>query len=282
MITKYIAGQTNQLMIDHLEAHGAYLTDGEGNQILLPLKWLPERSKTGDLLEVFVYFDSEDRPIATTQKPLAQVNEIAFLEVADVNNTGAFLNWGLDKQLLVPYREQKAKMMEGKKYLVYVFADPQSGRIAASAKIEQFIDKTPPAFTTGQEVDIILWEKTDLGYKAIINHTHQGLLYENEVFEKMSRGLKRKAFISKLREDGKIDLRLLPPGYDKIESMAEKILNSLKTNQGYLPLSDKSDAESIYDSLEMSKKNFKKAIGLLFKQQLIFIEENGIRLVRGR
>jgi predicted RNA-binding protein (virulence factor B family) len=280
MTEKYIAGKTNQLTIDHFEAQGAYLKDGTGSQVLLPTKWIPARSKEGDLIEVFIYFDSDDRPIATTTKPFAQLNEIAYLEAADVNSTGAFLNWGLEKQLLVPYREQKAKMIEGKKYLVYLFADPQSGRIAASAKIERFIDKTPPEYTEGQEVEIILWEKTDLGYKAIINSSHQGLLYENEVFEKMQKGLKRTAYISKLREDGKIDLRLLKPGYDKVEDLAQKIVHELQKNRGFLPLNDKSDAEDVYDILEMSKKNFKKAIGLLYKNKQIRFGDDGVYLIK--
>ncbi len=280
MTDRYIAGTINELVIDHLELHGAYLTDGQGQQLLLPGKWMPENSKPGDTIEVFVYFDSDDRPIATTLKPYAQLNEVAFLEVADVNNTGAFLDWGLDKQLLVPYREQKAKMISGKKYLVYIFADPESGRIAGSAKVEHFIDKEPATYVAGQEVDIILWEKTDLGYKAIIENKHQGLLYENEVFERMSRGLKRKAYISKLREDGKIDLRLQPSGYEKVDGLAAKILYELKNNNGFLPLNDKSDAEEVYDLLEMSKKNFKKAIGLLYKNKQIHFTGDGIQLTK--
>ncbi|HQQ13174.1 MAG TPA: S1-like domain-containing RNA-binding protein [Bacteroidales bacterium] len=279
---KYMPGKMNRLTIDHIEPHGAYLADLEGNQILLPTKWLPRKAKTGDTIEVFIYFDSEDRPIATIHKPLAQIGEIAFLQAADVNNVGAFLEWGPEKQLLVPFREQKARMEPGRRYLVYLYTDSETNRIAASAKIENFIDKEPVDYQEGQEVEIVLWDKTDLGFKAVIENKHQGLIYENEVFERLSRGLKRKAYISKLREDGKIDLRLQPPGYEKIDNMAEKILTRLKFNNGYLPLSDKSDAEDIYDSLEMSKKNFKKAIGQLFKKQLIIIEENGIRLIRGR
>lgn len=280
MTDQYTAGKINQLSIDHFEPHGAYLSDGAGSQVLLPTKWIPAKSKEGDLIEVFIYFDSDDRPIATTTKPFAQLDEVAYLEAADVNSTGAFLNWGLDKQLLVPYREQKAKMIEGKKYLVYLFSDPQSGRIAASAKIERFIDKTPPDYTEGQEVEIILWERTDLGYKAIINSRHQGLLYENEVFEKMQKGLKRTAYISKLREDGKIDLRLLKPGYDKVEELAQKIVQELQNHRGFLPLNDKSDAEDVYNILEMSKKNFKKAIGLLYKNKQIRFGDDGVYLMK--
>lgn len=280
MTEQYTAGKINQLTIEHFETHGAYLTDRAGSQVLLPTKWIPARSKVGDTIDVFIYFDSDDRPIATTTKPFAQLNEVAYLEAADVNTTGAFLNWGLEKQLLVPYREQKAKMIEGKKYLVYLFADPETGRIAASAKIERFIDKTPPDYTEGQEVEIILWEKTDLGYKAIINSSHQGLLYENEVFERMHKGLKRTAYISKLREDGKIDLRLLKPGYDKVEALAEKIVMELQKNRGFLPLNDKSDVEDVYDLLEMSKKNFKKAIGLLYKNKQIRFGDDGVYLMK--
>jgi len=180
---KYMPGKMNRLTIDHIEPHGAYLADLEGNQILLPTKWLPRKAKTGDIIEVFIYFDSEDRPIATIHKPLAQIGEIAFLQAADVNNVGAFLEWGPEKQLLVPFREQKARMEPGRRYLVYLYTDSETNRIAASAKIENFIDKEPVDYQEGQEVEIVLWDKTDLGFKAVIENKHQGLIYENEVFE---------------------------------------------------------------------------------------------------
>lgn len=277
--TACIPGQLNQLIIDHIEPQGAYLADGAGQQILLPSKWVPRRSKIGDVLNVFVYFDSEDRPIATTQTPLAKAGEVAYLEVVDVNQTGAFLNWGLEKDLLVPFREQKQRMEAGRKYLVFVYTEAETQRIAASARIERFLDKQPHQLVEGQEVQIILWERTDLGYKAIIDHQFTGLLYANEVFETLRKGLHKTAFVSKVREDGKIDLRLLPSGYDKISSMADQILEKLEMHRGFLPLNDKSDAEDVYETVGMSKKNFKKACGLLYKNRKINIEEKGIRLI---
>lgn len=277
--TACIPGQLNQLIIDHIEPQGAYLADGAGQQILLPSKWVPRRSKIGDVLNVFVYFDSEDRPIATTQTPLAKAGEVAYLEVVDVNQTGAFLNWGLEKDLLVPFREQKQRMEAGRKYLVFVYTEAETQRIAASARIERFLDTQPHQLIEGQEVQIILWERTDLGYKAIIDHQFTGLLYANEVFETLRKGLHKTAYVSKVREDGKIDLRLLPSGYDKIGNLADQILEKLKNHRGFLALNDKSDAEEVYEVVGMSKKNFKKACGLLYKNRKINIEEKGIRLI---
>ncbi len=273
-----IPGQYNELVAASAEPQGLYLHDASENRILLPNKWVPKGCKLGDRIRVFVYFDSDDRPIATTMKPFAVVGQVAFLEVADLNQAGAFLNWGLEKDLLAPFGEQKQRMEVGKKYLVYVFRDPQTGRIAASARIERFLDKEAHHFSEGQEVEIILWEKTDLGYKAIIENGFTGLIYANEVFEVLRKGLKTKAFISKIREDGKIDLRLLPPGYDKISSLADAVLAKLKAAKGFLPLHDHSDAEEIYERMGMSKKNFKKACGLLYKTKKIIITEEGIKL----
>lgn len=278
--TNYLPGIYNDLEIANIEAHGAYLRDGTGNQVFLPAKWVPKGGKSGDLIRVFVYFDSEDRPIATTMQPAAIVGEVAFLEVADVNQAGAFLNWGLEKDLLLPFGEQKLRLEPGQKVLVYVFRDPQTGRIAATARIEKFLENDTHTFKEGQEVQIILWEKTELGYKAIIENRAVGLIYANEVFEILRKGMKKTAYIAKLRDDGKIDLRLLPPGYDKIAGLAEIILSKLKAGKGFLPLNDHSDAEEIYENLGMSKKNFKKACGLLYKNRQIILTEKGIRLIK--
>ncbi|PKP51828.1 MAG: GntR family transcriptional regulator [Bacteroidetes bacterium HGW-Bacteroidetes-1] len=280
MNTQVTPGKINKLRIINIESHGAYLDGGLNDTILLPTKWIPDKSKEGDEIEVFIYFDSDDRIIATTMKPFAQINEIAFLRVADVNNTGAFLDWGLEKDLLVPYREQKARMVTGRYYLIYIYLDEQTGRIAASAKIEHFIDVLPTAYVEDQEVEIIIWEKTELGYKAIIENQHQGLIYANEVFQPLEKGMKLKAFVSSLREDGKIDLRLLKAGYEKIDGLAGQILEKLQQKNGFLHLTDHSNANDIYTSLKMSKKNFKKALGMLFKKQLINIEKEGIRLIK--
>lgn len=280
MTLPLIAGRTSHLKIIRIHNHGAYLDAGLDEAVLLPTKWIPEQAQIGDVVEVFLYFDSNDQIIATTMKPLAEINEVAYLMVVDVNNNGAFLDWGLEKDLLVPYREQKMRMVVGRKYLVYIYFDEQTGRIAASAKIEQFLDTEPCLYIEGQEVDVVIWDQTELGYKAIIDNKFQGLIYANEVFQPIERGQRLKAFVAKLRDDGKIDLRLVKPGYGKMDDLAAKIVEALQNNNQFLPLNDYSQAEDIYNSLQMSKKNFKKSIGLLFKQRIISIENDGIRLIK--
>lgn len=274
-----IPGKYNTLSILKIVDFGVYLDGGELGEILLPMKWVPDNCKPDDELEVFIYFDSEDRIIATTMKPYAQVGDFALLKAKAVNEIGAFLDWGLEKDLLVPYREQNAKMVEGRSYLVYIYADPQGGRIAASARLEHFLSKEPPTYQAWEEVDLILWRTTDIGYVAIVNNQHEGLLYASEVYEDLERGQRIKGYVTKVREDGKIDLTLQKPGYQKIDGFSERILELLKENNGFLGLNDKSPADDIYEQCEMSKKNFKKSIGALYKQKLIQMEEDGIRLV---
>ena len=223
-----IPGKLNTLNITKVVDFGVYLDGGQHGEILLPMKWVPEGTKPSDSLEVFVYFDSEDRLIATTQKPLAQVGEFTLLRAKAVNTVGAFMDWGLDKDLLVPYREQKARMVVDKFYLVYVFADPKSGRLAGSAKLEQFLDEDTTELEPGQEVDLIIWAKSDLGYKAIINNKFEGLLYDSEIFQELQRGERMKGFVIKAREDGKIDLSLFKPGYQKVDELSQKIIELLE------------------------------------------------------
>lgn len=273
-----IPGKYNTLNIVKILDFGVYLDGGDMGEILLPMKWVPEGSRPDDSIEVFIYFDSSDRPIATTMKPFAQVGEFAFLKVKAVNEVGAFLDWGLDKDLLVPFREQKVNMVEGKDYVVYIYSDDQSNRIAASAKVENFLSKEPVSFQPGDEVDLMLWRTSEIGYLAIINNTHEGLIYASEVFTDLERGEKMKGYISKVREDGKIDLTLQKPGYEKIDEFSEGIVALLRKNNGFLGLTDKSPAEEIYMICGMSKKNFKKSIGALYKKRLIQLEEAGIRL----
>lgn len=273
-------GKYNTLSIVKIVDFGVYLDGGDLGEILLPMKWVPEGCKPDDEIEVFLYFDSEDRLIATTMKPIAVVGEFALLTAKAVNEIGAFLDWGLEKDLLVPYREQNAKMVEGRSYLVYIYSDPQGGRIAASARLERFINLEPADYKPLQEVELLLWRTTDIGYMAIINNKHEGMLYASDVFEDLERGQRVKGYVTKVREDGKIDLTLTKPGYDKIDEMAERILELLRDNKGYMDLNDKSPAEEIYLMCGMSKKNFKKSIGALYKQKLIDIEEGGIRLVK--
>jgi uncharacterized protein len=276
-----IPGKFSTLQITKIVDFGVYLDGEQLGEILLPMKWVPEGCRPHDKLEVFIYFDSEDRLIATTHKPLAQVGDFAFLRAKAVNDVGAFLDWGLDKDLLVPYREQKVKMTAGKSYLVYIFADEKTGRLAGSAKLEQFFERETSSLRSGEEVDLVIWAKSDLGFKAIINNLYEGLLYDSEIFQEPEIGKKMKGFVVKTREDGKIDLSLFKPGYGKVDELSQKIIDLLQQNHGFIGISDKSPAEEIYLMFGMSKKTFKKAIGSLYKQRIITIEENGIKLYRG-
>lgn len=273
-------GKYNTLVIDREVDFGVYLHDAESGDILLPKRYLPAEYAIGNELEVFVYLDSEDRLIATTEKPYATVDEFAMLDVVAVNNAGAFMNWGLMKDLLVPYREQKEKMETGSRYLVYVYLDPETNRIVASSRLDRFVDNLPVDYEEGEEVDLIIAGKTDLGYKAIIDNSHFGVIYHNEVFQTLAIGEKLKGYIGKIRPDEKIDLLLQKPGYEKIEGQAGIILEKLKECNGFLAVGDKSEPELIYRMFGMSKKNFKSAIGSLYKQRLISIEAQAIRLTK--
>ncbi len=270
-------GNYNTLEVAKEVDFGLYLDGKEFGEILLPQKWVPEGISPGDILTVFIYFDSQGRPIATTMKPKAVAGEFALLEVTDVTKVGAFLDWGLEKDLLLPFREQIDPANKGDQCLVYILVDPKSKRLIASAHLERFLDLEPADYETGQQVDIIVWQVGDIGYKAIINQKHQGLLYSNEVFRAISPGQSMKAYVSQIRPDGKIDLLLDKPGHEKIDGLSQKVLDVLDDNQGYLPFHDKSPAEEIYRVFHMSKKNFKKALGTLYKQKQIVLEDNGFR-----
>lgn len=271
-------GKYNKLKINREVDFGAYLDGDDIGEILIPAKYLNEDSSPGDEIEVFVYLDSEDRLIATTEIPLAQVGECAYLQVKAVNKIGAFMDWGLTKDLLVPFREQKSSMVEGRQYLVYIFLDDVTKRIVASAKLDKYLNNTIPDYELNQEVDLIIDNETEIGYTAVVNHRHTGVLYHNEIFEALEKGQSVKGYIKKIRTDDKIDLTLYKPGYDKISTMADRILTMLKEEGGHMSITDKSDAETIYDTFGMSKKNFKKAIGSLYKSRILTIEKDGIRL----
>jgi predicted RNA-binding protein (virulence factor B family) len=273
-------GKYNTLAVLRKLDFGFYLDGSEAGDILLPLRYAPENCKPGDKLDVFIYFDSEDRIIATTERPLAKVGEFAYLRVVSVNSVGAFLDWGLPKDLLVPFREQKQTMEEGKSYIVFIYIDTESNRIAASAKLGQFLNLEPVNYLEGDEVDLMIISHSELGYKAVINGRHEGILYENEVFQPLRKGQQIKGFIKKVRVDGKIDLRLLKDGYQKVDSLTENILEVLENNDGFIAINDKSPAEDIYRLFGMSKKTFKKAAGALFKARLISIGEEGISLLQ--
>jgi predicted RNA-binding protein (virulence factor B family) len=271
-------GKWNKLVVLKELDFGVYLDGQEQGEILMPMRYVPKDLKIGDTVDVFVYLDSEDRIIATTEKPFAEVGDFALLEVVSVSSIGAFLDWGLMKDLFIPFREQKQKMEVGYSYVIYIYVDIQSGRIVGSAKVENFLDKTPPEFTEGQEVNLIIYTQTDIGYKAIINNTHTGVLFDSDVFRTLHRGEHIKGYIKKIRPDQKIDLLLDKPGYEKVDELSKKILEKLKEEMGFIALSDKSPADDIYDMFGISKKNFKKAIGALYKVRMITLEENGIKL----
>ena len=272
-------GNYNELRIVKRLDFGMYLDGAELGEILLPTSQIPPNAEIDDVIEVFIYRDSEDRLIATSKEALAVVNEFAVLKVISVDKVGAWLDWGLEKNLLAPFREQKQDMEAGKYYLVYVYLDSETQRIVASSKLAKFLDNVPPEYEEGQEVDLLISNKSDIGYVAIINNLHSGLLYANEVFQPLKRGQKIKGYIKKLREDEKIDLSLQKPGYEKIGSQAEKIMRLLKVHNGVLPYGDKSSPEAIYEFFQMSKKDFKKALGQLYKQKMVVLEPMKITLI---
>lgn len=271
-------GKFNTLEVVKRVDFGLYLDGGEEGEILLPARYVPEGCCPGDVLKVFIYLDNEERLVATTLTPLAQVGQFAFLEVAWVNQYGAFLNWGLMKDLFVPFSEQKMKMQVGKKYLVHVHLDEESFRIVASAKVERYLSKEKAPYTPGQEVDILVWQKTDLGFKAIIAHAYAGLLYESEIYRPLHAGMALKAYVKQVRDDGKIDLTLQKPGHAGVEDFATTLLEHIRANGGRTPLNDKIPADEIYAIFGVSKKVFKKAVGDLYKKRLIVLSEDGIRL----
>jgi predicted RNA-binding protein (virulence factor B family) len=272
-------GKYNKLKVVKSVDFGIYLDGGEGREILLPKRYVPENVKVGDELEVFIYKDNEDRLIATTEHPFGIAGEFQWMKVKDVSKAGAFLDWGIMKDLLVPFREQKTDMKPEEYHLVYIYLDFITKRIVASARIDKFLDNTPPLYERNQEVDIIIADKTELGYKVIINHSHWGLLYHNEIFRKLTMGERCKGYIKEVRDDDKIDVSLYPMGYNKVDGIVQQIVTALENNNGYLAVSDKSDAEEIYALFACSKKSFKMALGALYKKNLISIEKHGIRKV---
>ena len=273
-------GKFNQLEVVKQVDFGMYLDGGEEGEILLPTRYVPEDCKLGDWLNVFLYLDNEERLTATTLTPLVQVGEFACLEVSWVNQFGAFLNWGLMKDLFVPFSEQKMKMQVGNKYVIHAHIDDESFRIVASAKVDRYLSKEKAAYQPGEEVNILIWQKTDLGFKAIIENMYSGLLYDSEIFQTLHTGDVLKAYVKQVREDGKIDLILQKPGFEKIDDFSKTLHRYITEHGGWIGLTDKSPAEEIYDTFGVSKKTFKKAVGDLYKKRLILLHEDGIELVR--
>ena len=275
-------GKFNTLRIVKKVDFGIYLDGGSYGEILMPKRYVPIDAMPNDDIDAFIYFDSEDRIIGTTEIPLAQVGEFAFMKCNSVNNVGAFLEWGVNKDLMVPFREQRKDMEEGRWYVVYVLVDPESDRIFASNKIDKYFNTSIPNLDINEQVNLLIYHITELGYKAIINNTYTGILYKDEVFTRLDVGMKCTGFIKKIRPDGKIDLSLQSSGHQKIPDIAQMILEKLANNNGFLALTDKSEADLIYDQLGISKKTFKKAIGDLYKKRSIQLEVDGIRLVAGK
>lgn len=264
-------GKKNNLKVEKFTEHGAYLTDGQ-QRVLLPKRYLWGSLRLGEELEVFVYNDSEDRPIATTELPTVQVGEIGYLEVVGTNRFGAFLDWGLPKDLLVPFGEQKSKMRTGGRYPVYVYLDDASKRITGSAKIGKFIGNVFPDLKRGDEVEIILYEKTDLGWKAAVNNLYAGMIYDNEIFQPVSLGDKLPAIVKFVRDDGKIDLTLYGKTEMRVPELANQILKRYEERGNTLDVNDSSSPEEIKKIFNCSKKDFKKALGLLLKERKIDLE----------
>ena len=263
------------------EVFGLYLDGGREGDILMPQKYVPEHVHVGDEITCFIYLDQEERPIATTEQPLAKVGDFVYLECAWVNEYGAFLHWGLTKDLFCPFREQKRKMEIGNRYIVHVHIDEESYRIVASAKVERYLkeDMAAKHFKRNEEVDILIWQKTELGFKVIVNNQYPGLIYQDQIFKSIHTGDRMKAYVAQLRTDGKLDIALQPTGIAAAEDFSSVLLRYLKENNGYCVLGDKSDPEAIKHQFQVSKKVFKKAIGDLYKKHLITIEADGLHLV---
>lgn len=272
-------GSYNTLKVSRKVDFGFYLDDG-GEGILLPKRFVPKGLRIGDELEVFVYHDSDNRLIATTQKANAVVGEIAKLKVLSVTKQGAFLDWGLMKDLFVPASKQVSGMRLGGEYLVKLYIDEMTGRVAATEKIESSMSNDELTVQEMELVDLLVYRTSELGFVMIINNKHIGILHGNEIFQKLEIGDRVKGFIKKIRPDNKIDLILGKPGFTKVEDEGEKILRLLKENDGYLPYYDKSDPEAIYAFFGMSKKTFKMTTGNLYKQKLIVFTQTGIELVK--
>lgn len=272
-------GDYNTLKIVKATDFGLYLDGGEEGEILLPSRYVPHHYQIGDLIKVFIHLDQEERLIATTETPLARVGEFAYLEVAWVNQYGAFLNIGLTKDLFCPFREQKIRMKQGDRYIVYVKIDEESYRMMATAKVDRYLNPERPPYKHGDEVNLLVWQRTDLGFKVIIDNKYQGLIYDNQIYRHLHTGDTMKGYIDHIRQDNKVDITLQPTGRAHTEGFSAILLQYLKDNNGHCPLGDKSPSELIQDYFSVSKKTFKRAIGDLYKQRLITIADNGIDLI---
>ncbi len=268
-------GEMNTLKVVKSVDFGMYLDGGDEGEILLPTRYVPDGCKPGDTIDVFIYLDQDERPVATTLTPKAMVGEFAYLEVAWVNQFGAFLNWGLMKDLFCPFREQKMRMLKGNSYIVHVHLDDESYRIVASAKVDRYLSDEKPTYRHGDEVDLLVWQKTDLGFKVIIDNKFGGLVYKDQIFKYIHTGDRIKGYIDNVRPDGKIDVTLQPTGRKMTKEFSDILLEYLKEHDGYCNLGDKSDADEIYERFQVSKKAYKRAVGDLYKRHLITLDDGG-------
>ncbi len=272
-------GEYNILEVVRERDQGVYLCDDDGNEVLLPNKYVPEHFHIRDKFKVFLYLDSQERIVATNLEPYITVNTFGYLKCTNVSEIGAFLDWGLEKHLFVPFKEQASKMRVGSWYLVYMYIDEETNRLVASSKTNAFLDNSLVLLSSYDEVKLIASHPSPQGWNMIVNQKHLGLVYSDEIFQKITVGDELKGYVKKVRPDGKIDLTLQRHGYRSIEPNAQQILDELNANGGFIDLNDKSDPEDIKEVFQLSKKSFKKAIGTLYKERKILIEKDGIRLV---
>jgi len=274
-------GKYIELKIEKRATMGLYLADDSGEEVLIPKKYCTEEMKPGGQIEVFIYKDSEGKKVATTLQPKIFIHEFALLKVTAVTGVGAFLDWGLEKELMVPFREQKQKMEQDRWYIVYLDLDTKTDRLYASNRVERFLQNDQISVKEGDEVSLVILHKTDLGYSVIINHTHKGLIFDNEIFQEINVGDKLSGYVKHIRDDQKIDISLQPIGFRKFnDSNSELIYKKLEENNGFLDITDKSSPDEIYSLFGISKKAFKKSLGALYKQRKILIEPEGIKLLK--
>jgi len=271
-------GKIQTLKVVNLTEFGVYLDGGEHGKILLPGNATPRGTEIGHSIKVFVYWDSEDRIIATTAMPHGEVGEFALLKCAATNEVGSFMDWGIPKDLFVPFREQKVRLEAGNHYVVRIYVDPVTDRFVGSTKLHQFYDKTPEAFKFNQQVDLLVLYRIDLGYAALIDQRYQGMLYHNEVFTRLRKGEKCKGYIKNIRDDGKVDVSLQPQGFQASDNASDQIAKYLADHGGTMPITDSSSPEVIYQTFGMSKKLFKKALGALMKQERVTISHVRVTL----
>lgn len=275
-------GRHNRLTIVRFTDHGAYVDGGEVGEILLPKNYVRPEMRPGDVLDLFVYLDQQERLVATTERPLAQAGEFAYLNVAWVNEHGAFLHWGVMKDLFVPFREQKRTMEQNRSYIVYIYVDEETQRLAATAKIDRYLrPASPHVYHRGQEVELLVWQRTELGLKVIVDNAHSGLVYNDNLYgEEPRTGDRIRGTVIDVRPDGRLDISLQRIGKGRFQDFAEVLFEQLQQAGGFLPYTDKSSSEEIAERFAVSKKTFKRAVGTLYRERKITIAEEGLRLTQ--